>query len=119
MNVHALSDQYVAEFAALDPLTGSYLGIPGHDENMTDFSPQGYQARGELRARTLRAIAGAPAADETEELAREVIRERVGTELDLHEAGLDEACVNTINSPIQEIRLTFDLMSSETIDDTS
>ncbi|MCS7476756.1 DUF885 domain-containing protein [Umezawaea endophytica] len=117
MNVNALSDRYVAEFAALDPLTGSYLGVPGHDEHMTDFSPEGYAARGELRARTLREIATAPAADAAEELAREVFTERVGTELALHEAGLDEACVNTINSPIQEIRLTFDLMSSETAED--
>lgn len=117
MNVHQLSDEYLAAFAALDPLTGSYLGIAGHDERMTDFSPEGYQARGELRARTLRAIANAPAVDEAEELAREVFQERVGTELDLHEAGLDEATVNTINSPIQEIRLTFDLMSSETTED--
>ncbi|WP_018680212.1 DUF885 domain-containing protein [Actinokineospora enzanensis] len=117
MNVHALSDRYIAEFAALDPLTGSYLGIPGHDEDMTDFSPEGYQARGELRARTLREIADAPAADDAEELAREVLQERVGTELDMHAAGLDEACVNTINSPIQEIRITFDLMSSDTAED--
>ncbi|HEX7304459.1 DUF885 domain-containing protein [Lentzea sp.] len=116
-HVHALSDRYIEEFATLDPINGSYLGIPGHDEDLTDFSPEGYAARGELRARTLREMATAPAADEGEELAREVFQERVGTELDLHEAGLDEACVNTINSPIQDIRITFDLMSSETTGD--
>ncbi|MFD9704540.1 DUF885 domain-containing protein [Lentzea sp. NPDC059081] len=116
-NVHALSDRYIDEFAALDPINGSYLGIPGHDENLTDFSPDGYKARGELRARTLREMADAPAADEAEELAREVFQERVGTELDMFEAGLDEACVNTINSPVQDIRIAFDLMNPETRED--
>jgi hypothetical protein len=37
--VYKLSDQYINQLAALDPAAATYMGIAGHDHEMTDFSP--------------------------------------------------------------------------------
>ncbi len=40
--IFELSDRYIVESAALDPMLASFWGIPGHDEEMTDYSPDGW-----------------------------------------------------------------------------
>ena len=39
--IFELSDQYIIDSAALDPVLASFWGIPGHDDEMTDYSPDG------------------------------------------------------------------------------
>ena len=52
--VFRLADSYVDELCALDPFTATGLGIPGHDDEVTDYSPDGVEARVDLDRRTLR-----------------------------------------------------------------
>lgn len=117
--VHEISDQYVSDFAALDPMTASYLGFSEYDEHLTDFSPDGYRARAELGERALRALGEASPAKDSERLAKEVFEERVGLEVEIHQAGLDIASFNTVQSPVWSIRQTFDMMPTETADQWS
>ena len=42
--VDARTDAYVEELAALDPLTATYAGVPGHDHRLPDLSPAGLDA---------------------------------------------------------------------------
>jgi len=37
--VYSLSDDYINTVAELDPAAATYMGIAGHDHEMTDFSP--------------------------------------------------------------------------------
>lgn len=37
--IYSLSDRFIDEMAALDPLAATYLGVAGYDDKMTDFSP--------------------------------------------------------------------------------
>ena len=46
--VYAIADRYVDEYAALDPCMATYLGIVGHDHEMTDYSPAGLAQRDEF-----------------------------------------------------------------------
>jgi hypothetical protein len=39
------TDQYVEDVVALDPLTATFAGIPGHDDRLPDLSPSGHDAR--------------------------------------------------------------------------
>ena len=55
--IFALSDRYIVDSAALDPMLASFWGIPGHDDEMTDYSPEGWAARLELQRTTLRDLA--------------------------------------------------------------
>lgn len=113
-NVHEICDRFVDELAALDPITATYLGIPGFDDQLTDYSPAGYEARADLARRALAEVSRTEPADESERIARAVFEERTGLDIELHEAGADMSALNMIASAPQELRQVFDLMPTET-----
>ncbi|MEB3368446.1 DUF885 domain-containing protein [Saccharopolyspora mangrovi] len=115
--VHAISDRFVDELASLDPIASTYLGLPGGEEELTDYSPDGHRARADLAARSLAAVREAEPADDAERIAQAVFTERVGLDLELHEIGADMSSLNVIASPAQELRQVFDLMPGGTADD--
>ena len=108
-----LADAYVEQSAALDPYTATYAGIPGHDAETTDLSPEGFGERAELDRRTLAELGGVEPADERERVARDAMVERLTRGLAMHEAGLDRG-LNVLESPLHWTRLVFDLMPTET-----
>jgi uncharacterized protein (DUF885 family) len=115
--VYELAEQYVERFAALDPLGATSAGIDGHDHEMTDFSPDGAAERAEHDRATLRALTAIPIADEAERVAAEVMHERLELSLAEHDAGERLRDLRVLGSPVQEIRMAFDLMGRETEDD--
>ncbi|MCE6997676.1 DUF885 domain-containing protein [Saccharothrix sp. S26] len=115
--VHGISNQFVADYAAADPVAATFIGKPGHDDRLTDYSPEGHAAREELARRALAAIGAAEPADKSEADAKAVFLERVGLEVELHEAGQMEGNLNVIASPVQSMREVFDQMPAETADD--
>lgn len=115
--VHEISDRFVDELAELDPIAATYLGVPGGEDELTDYSPDGHRARAELARRALEAVRRAEPADESERIARAVFVERVGLDVELHEAGADMSSLNVIASPVQDLRQVFDLMPAQTPED--
>ncbi|MEU3272902.1 DUF885 domain-containing protein [Saccharomonospora sp. NPDC006951] len=114
MRVHEISDRYVDEFAAAHPCAATTVGISDYDSQLTDYSPEGHAARAAIAKRALRDLAEAEPADEGERVAKAVFTERIGLEAELHDAGLDVASLNVIESPVQEVRSVFDLMPQDT-----
>src|SRR4029079_19302899 len=94
----------------LDPLAATSMGIAGHDHEMTDHSPAGLEARAELPPTTLLALAGGAQTDEIDQITLAAMRERLGLELELHEAGEFLRYLNNIASPVQNLRDVFDVM---------
>ena len=117
LGVHAISDKYVDEYAALDPLTATFQGISGHDEDMPDLTPDGHDARRELAGNALRAMAASQPADDGEQNAKAVFLERIGLDTEVHDAGLRYSELNVMESAPQIIRMFFDLMATETAED--
>src|SRR2546430_13123772 len=115
--VHQISDRYVDEYASLDPITATFQGILGHDDRLPDFSPDGHQARAELAGAALRAMRAAEPGDDSERNAQAVFTERIGLDVEVHDAGLHEATLNVIESPVQVIRQVFDLMPTDTAEE--
>ncbi|SFK36160.1 DUF885 domain-containing protein [Amycolatopsis sacchari] len=113
-SVHEISDRFVTEFAAAHPVAATELGIPGYDDQLTDYSPEGHAARAALSRRALAEIEATEPADAGERAAKAVFTERVGLDLEIHEAGLDAASLNVIASPVQDLRMVFDLMPTDT-----
>jgi uncharacterized protein (DUF885 family) len=107
--IDEIADRYVDEWAALDPINATHAGVGGHDGEMTDLSPDGYAARAELKRRTLAALDTAVAGGERERAALAAMRERLGLEVELYEAG-ENRDLNVITSPVHELREVFDLM---------
>ena len=117
IGVHAICDRYVDDFAAVDPVLATMIGVPGYDDQLTDYTPDGYAARAELGARAREAVLAAEPGDAGERSAKAVFAERLGLDHEIHEAGLDVASLNVISSPVQEMRMAFDLMPLGSVDD--
>lgn len=108
--VDAVADRYVDEFAALDPVAATLNGITGHDDEVTDYSPDGFAARAELDRRALAALDDAVPRDERERTARAAMRERLRTAIERHEAAIPQTEVNVLGTPLHALRQVLDLM---------
>ncbi|MGH3929311.1 MAG: DUF885 domain-containing protein [Pseudonocardiaceae bacterium] len=115
--VRHLCNGFVRDYAAAHPVEATYLGIAGYDDEMTDYSPDGYAARAALARRALAGVRVAQPRGVDEVVAAAVFDERIGLELEIHEAGLDMAALNVLASPVQDIRAVFDLMPTDTAQD--
>ena len=112
--IYDIADRYVDQYAALDPCVATYAGIAGHDDEMTDYSPAGVEARTQLARETLAQLRDAPVDGEHDRLAAAVMQDLLQVDVDLHDAGEYLRPVRVIASPVQGIRETFDLMPFDT-----
>ncbi|AQP45667.1 DUF885 domain-containing protein [Tessaracoccus flavus] len=110
----AVADAYVDTIARLSPMTATSIGVPGDNRALDDFSPAGHSARAEAAREALRQVDATPATDDVDRVTAAAMRERLGLELELHEAGEDLGDLNNIASPLQGIRDVFDLMPTDT-----
>ena len=109
-----IADEYVNKVAELSPLTATYLGISGQDDEMTDFSPESAEASAELDRSTLSDLEVAEIESEQDRIAREAMTEEMRLSLDIHDAGEKLRELSVIHSPIHSIRMIFDLMPRDT-----
>ena len=112
--VDAVSEQYVEEMAALDPIAATEYGIVGHDDRMTDLSPDGFAAREELVRSTLAKARAATPSDQREQAAQDALVERLSLTLERSEAGVPQSEVSVIVSGLHDVRSVFDLMDTST-----
>ena len=54
--IDALCNAYVDDYSALDPLTATSIGVAGHEHEMTDYSPAGFDAREALNRAVVAAV---------------------------------------------------------------
>ena len=118
-DVDALADSYLADYVALDPLAATYWGIPGHDAELPDLSPDGLAEISALRRRTLDALDAATPVDRTDRITVAALREELAVAEELRAAGHEEANLNNIDCAIQNLRMSFDLMPTSSTDDWS
>jgi uncharacterized protein (DUF885 family) len=113
--VYALSDVLVDELCSLLPDEATYLGVAGHDDRWPDLSPDGTAAT-ESKLREMREkVARLPEADERfDRLAVEVAADQLDTLIDWYSRGMPRVDLNSISSPVQNLRQVFDHMDKET-----
>ena len=113
-DVDLIANDYLDGLVALSPITATYLGIVGHDEELDDFSPAGLTARSDLRRKTLHALALATPVDDIDRVTVAAMQERLGLAEETYAAGLEHMSLNVLASPVQAIRDIFDLMPTDT-----
>ncbi|MEJ2579732.1 MAG: DUF885 domain-containing protein [Kineosporiaceae bacterium] len=113
----ALAEQHLDAVAVLDPVSATYMGLPGHDDALTDYSPTGHGVRAARSRATLDRLAGIRPVDDTDRVTAAALRERLGLGLEFHAAGLDLADLNNISSPVQSLREVFDIAPTATVAD--
>ncbi|MEC4020916.1 DUF885 domain-containing protein [Streptomyces sp. H27-D2] len=116
-----VADAYVDELIALDPITGTYLGVEESSGRLPDFSPAGLQAVADLARATLRKLDDAqrrPGADTgVERRCGRLLRERLNAELAVHDAGEGLCRVSNLFSPAHSVREAFSLTPAATEQD--
>jgi uncharacterized protein (DUF885 family) len=115
--VDEIADAHLDAEVALDPIAATYLGTPGYDTELTDYSPAGTAARREVGLRTLRALDDATPADEVDRVSIAAMRERLGLAEELYAIEADDHDLNVLSSPLQSLRSVYDLMRKDTADD--
>ncbi|GAB4067068.1 DUF885 domain-containing protein [Angustibacter speluncae] len=115
--VDAAADRYTDELFAADPLLATELGVLDHDDRVTDLSPEGVDERAGLTRRALAGLDALEPVDDNDRVTLAAMRERLGLELEVHDAGLAYAPLNVIASPVQGVREVFDVMATTTADD--
>ncbi len=108
--VDAVAEDYVAALTALSPMTATALGLPGADDRLDDFSPEGLARFAELDRQTLEGLAPLSAADDVDEVTLEAMRERLGVTLERYDAGVPHMTLNVLESPMQAVRDILDIM---------
>ena len=117
--VDAVANAHVQTMAGLDPLFATEVGIKGHDHELPDLSPAGHDARADATRATLRALEEAAAGplDDVDRVTVAAMRERLGLDLEKHEAGDHLSDLNVIASPLQVLRDVLDLMPTGSVED--
>ena len=114
-----IADRYVDELVALSPNLATSLGIPGHETELSDHSPAGAAAIADLQRRTRGQVQSATPENDGDRVARDVMIERLGVNLDLFDAGEYKRDVRIIGSAMGGLRSIFDQMPRATEQDWS
>jgi uncharacterized protein (DUF885 family) len=115
--IFEIAHNYVDQLAALDPGIATSLGIPGHEREMPDYSPEGAARIADLNQRTLQELQPETPADDRERVAQEFMSERLTVQRDLYDAGEQLRALRIISSPLQRTRSIFDDMPKVTEED--
>ncbi|GAA3339423.1 DUF885 domain-containing protein [Amorphoplanes nipponensis] len=108
-----LANRYVDEWAPLNPTGATFIGVPGHDRELDDLSPEGFAAQAELTRRTLAELDPLDPGSESEHVAKDAMQERLGLELARLDSGDVASGLNVIASPLHGLRMVFDLMPTQ------
>ncbi len=115
--VYEIADRFVDRLAELDPVSATFIGIAGHDSEMSDYSPDSAAKMAEAERETLDQLREESPENERERLCRDTVTDELGLSLEQHEAGEHLRGVNVIHSPVQSLRMVFDMMPRATAED--
>ena len=114
-----IADKYVDEITSLEPALATALGVPGHEREMPDLSPEGPARVAALNRRTVSDLQAASLEGDDDRIARDVMLERLGISLATFDAGEYYRALRNIASPLQGVRQVFDLMPRQTEEEWS
>ncbi|MFJ4005240.1 DUF885 domain-containing protein [Streptomyces sp. NPDC090023] len=116
-----VADAYVDDLIALDPVTGTYLGVRESSSRLPDYSPAGQEALADLARTTLARLDEAervPGADsDAERRCGRLLRERLTAELAVHDADEQLRAVGNMHTPGHSVRDIFSVTPQETEED--
>ena len=115
--VYQLADGFVETLAELDPIAATYLGVPGYDHQLTDYSPDAAERSADAERTLLARIREAQPNSTGERRCRETVIDDISASLKRHDAGMHYDGMNILHSPVQSVRQVFDMMPRTTADD--
>ncbi|MEH3088895.1 MAG: DUF885 domain-containing protein [Microbacterium arborescens] len=117
--IDRIADAWVDTLAELSPGLATYIGRFEHNGRLDDYSPAGAARLLEATRSTLAELEAAEPVDDVDRVTQADLAGDLRLQIALFEAGAHLRDVNVIASPAQEIRNTFDLMPTDTVEDWS
>lgn len=93
------------------------LNRRGNPSEYADYSPNGLEHERAAVSRMLAALESVPIVDETDEITALELRRTGELSRDRLDAGVDLAEVNNIETPAHTVRMIFDLMPQQSVED--
>ena len=115
--VDNLIDRHLDEYAALNPIVATASGIPGHEAELPDLSPDWLASVSALRQRTIAGLADAVPIDANDRVTVAAATDEFTVAEQIRATGADESRLNNVSSPVQDVRAVFDLMATSSADD--
>jgi uncharacterized protein (DUF885 family) len=116
-DIFTLASTFVDETVAADPVAATQLGVPGFDHLWPDYSTEGAEQIRDLVATQASRLAAVPeTGGPWESLARSVILTALSDLLDRFEHDDHLRDLNSIASPLQDMREVFDHMDLSTVE---
>jgi uncharacterized protein (DUF885 family) len=116
-----IADAYVEELIALDPITGTFLGVKESSSRLPDTSPAGRDALVRLQRSTLAQLDEAerrPGADsDIERRCARLLRERLTAQLAMQEADESLRSVSNLSSVAHAVRQVFTVTPAQSQED--
>ena len=115
--IYEIADGFVDTIAELNPIVATYLGVPGHDHLMPDFSPEASERSDAAERDILKRIKAERSETIRERRCSETVQEEMSWSIDQHASGLHYSGMNILHSPVQSLRQIFDLMARSSTED--
>ncbi|MCS0498234.1 DUF885 domain-containing protein [Protaetiibacter mangrovi] len=115
--IDAIAEEWVSTLVELVPDIAIYIGVPGRTGEYGDLSPAGHEQLAQATREVVRALDAAVPVDAVDEVTRTDLLAESRLSLEAHDAQLHLRDLNVIASPAQEIRESFDLMPTATVED--
>lgn len=115
--IDTIADAWVDTLAEREPTLATYIGRFEHNGRFGDYSPEGAEALiGDARS-TKTALEAAEPVDAIDTVTKMDLVRELDLTIEQHEAKTHLRDLNVIASPAQDIRSTFDLMPTSTVED--
>jgi uncharacterized protein (DUF885 family) len=111
--IDQIADAWVDKISELSPSFATYIGRPGGDDKLDDYSPEASEHQHSEVKRVLGELAAATPADKVDEVTLDAMTRDLELTVELHEAKVDRRNLNNIASPAQGIRDIFDLSKTD------
>lgn len=115
--IFEIADGHVETVAKLNPIAATYLGVPGYDHLMPDYSPEASERAYLAEREVLRAIQRERTTSIAERRCSETVQEEMTWSMDQYELGMHYSGMNILHSPVQSLRQIFDLMPRSSVED--
>ena len=110
--INEKSDRFVDQYAALDPVGATFMGVTGHDARLTDYSPDGARKLIGLSKGLLRDIKAATPSSDRDRVCRDTVSDEQELAVELFEADEYLRALNTMHCAATQVRGT---VAAETV----
>lgn len=114
--VFEIADGFIDTVAKHHPLSATYMGLPGFDHLMADYSPESADAFHSDSLLALRAMEAAEPANDRERMCRDTFLDEARLSVEQFESREHLRDMNVLFSPVQNVRSIFDLMPQDSVE---